>query len=288
MWPLVSCISPTFDRADRHESLYASFDRQRYPYKELVVLDDSPEPSEFFLSLQDRRVRYRHDPTRLSIGSKRNACITASRGSVIAHLDDDDHYAKGYLGCMVQALKDADLVKLSVFNVYNEHDDSKWRWDTRTSGGAQSLISATRRGLCLLVPFGWASTDVSMWGFGFSYVYRRSLWEAVGGFADMNCREDYDFIKRAREVGARLKQVPDCADKVWHTVHKQSTSTVFPQTRLDGPTPTPVTNYAVGAIIGATFGACVGGPFGALVGGSSAAALTGHIVRKAALQGISE
>jgi glycosyltransferase involved in cell wall biosynthesis len=279
MLPLVSCICPTYNRHERHENAYRYFANQRYPNKELLILDDSKTLSPFFVRLRDPRVRYWHSKERRSIGRKRNNLISRARGCIIMHQDDDDRYGPNYLVSMTRRLRGSDLVKLSVFNIINERNKSRWRWDTRTSGGPQSLISSKYSGLCISIPFGWANTDVATWGFGFSYVYLKSLWDKVK-FPDISLREDYEFIKRAREGGAKLKQVSDCYDQVWHSVHGESTSTTFPQVRLDGPTPIPIVNILTGSALGMALGTIVGGPIGAVAGGGLGTALTGLFVRR--------
>jgi hypothetical protein len=207
---------------------------------------------------------------------------------VIQHQDDDDLYAPDYTHAMVDRLGDGDLVKLCVFNIVHERDGSKWRWDTRSSGGAQVLLSSKWKGLCLSVPSGTAVNDINTWGHGFSYVYRRDLAMSVP-FPRTNRREDYEFVRRAREAGADCKQIADCADLVWHAVHDGSLSACFPQVRLDGPTPTPLTSTLAGSALGGILGASIGGgPLGVLAGASvgiagssAAAAFSGEIMRRA-------
>jgi glycosyltransferase involved in cell wall biosynthesis len=210
MLPLVSVTMPTYERSDRHALAYSQFDCSRYPNKELLVLDDSLHPSPFFSSLADPRVVYLHSRLRMSVGAKRNELARRARGFAIVHQDDDDTYAPEYISAMVSHLWNADFVKLSVFNVLDERTSRKWQWDTR---------------------LGLASNDVTRWGYGFSYVYRRSLLSAAR-FPDVDRREDYGFVRQIRRVGARLKQVSDYADLVWHTIHGSSTSVCFPQIRL--------------------------------------------------------
>jgi len=282
--PLVSHIVPTYKRPDRHESLYACFCESAWPNKELLIADELGEPSPFFLRLRDRRVRYWHSGKRTTIGDKRNFLVHKARGQIVQHQDDDDHYAQGYTHAMVARLSDCDLVKLSVFNILHERDGSKWRWDTRSSGGGQALFSSKFKGLCISVPFGLAVTDVTLWGFGFSYVYRRELALRVP-FPGINRREDYEFVRQARAAGARCKQVADCADLVWHHVHDMSTSACFPQVRLDGPTPIPLTNILAGSALGGIFGVAIGGPLGAVAGAGVATMCSAGIVRHALRDG---
>ena len=228
--PSVSCVAPTFDRPERGPSLYGCFCASNYlGARELLIADDSPEPSAFFLTLRDPRVRYFWSPVRSTIGGKRNFLARRAHGDVIQHVDDDDLYHPDYTSEMVERLGDRDFVKLSVFDVLHERDGSRWRWDTRTGGGGMLL---SRRIGGLAIPFSITDpTDAVLWGFGFSYVYRRALTKAAQ-FPRINLREDYYFVRAARDVGARLAHVADRPAIVLHAVHAKSTSACFPQERL--------------------------------------------------------
>jgi glycosyltransferase involved in cell wall biosynthesis len=199
----VSCICPTSNRRhNRHAQLYKCFTQQRYPYKELLLLDDPPFVSGFFGALKDYRVIYRSSPIRLSVGAKRNTLIKYSHGNVIVHFDDDDYYQPTYLSEMVGQLRTADFVKLSVFNIVDEKNGTRRQVDTRS---------------------GILANESTQWGYGFSYAYRKSVWNRVK-FPDLNLREDLVFVNRIRENGFRLRQVADYPHLVLHTIHDDNTS----------------------------------------------------------------
>ena len=242
-WTRSPASSPRSGDRNGDERLYSRFASQTYPDKLLVVADDSPSPSPFFSAVRDPRVRYHHTSRRASIGEKRNACIRrAADASIVAHFDDDDWYAPTYLAHMRATLDthDADLAKLAVWHAVFQPDGSRWRWDTRRVGGPHCALSEPAR--CLTLPHLDADgpiTDAALWGYGFSYVYRRAVW-TQNPFPDRNRGEDYGFVRAARAQGARGVAIADAAHLVWHTVHAKSTSRMFPQTRLDAPTPAPV------------------------------------------------
>jgi hypothetical protein len=58
--------------------------------RELIVIDDAPEPSAFFADLADPSVRYIRVEKPVQLGEKRNLLSREARGTVIAHFDDDD------------------------------------------------------------------------------------------------------------------------------------------------------------------------------------------------------
>ncbi len=236
--PKVSVICPTYDRAEWHPNLYRAFAWQTYEDRELLILDDSLEPSPFFLQLNDPRVKYYHNPTRLSIGLKRNYLNERASGEIIAHFDDDDYYAPEYLMEMIDQLGDADFIKYSRWLAWRELDGTLWEWDTNFIGGPHYLVSGWGCSNILVDMRPLFESDLIMnewnngnkWGFGFSYVYRKSIWKECP-FEDLNGGEDGNFVAKARALGKKITHIPDFKHLALHTVHEKSTSKIFPQYR---------------------------------------------------------
>lgn len=242
--PKVSIICPTYNRPDRHANLYQAFCEQTYPNKELLVADDSPTPSSFFLHLKDPRVRYVKLDKRASIGFKRNLLIGISSGELIAHFDDDDYYAPNYLATMVDRLEDQDLVKLSRWISWRELDGSCWEWDTRSFQGQHFIIAGNRTDSPIydsqkeeeknqkLQEVHHQSALQNTLGFGFSYLYRKSLW-IDAPFEDLYGGEDYHFIEKALHLGKKVSHFDDLAHLCLHVLHPQNSSFIYPQTNYD-------------------------------------------------------
>jgi len=184
--------------------LYDVFARQDYPCADLWVLDDSLVASSYlqYIALRDTRVHYVHSKDRVTIGAARNELLRRCGGSVVAHFDDDDHYATSYLSLMVAQLRDtdSDLVKLSAWTDRSEVDGARFVYDGRTHD------------------------DNDLWGWGFSYVYRRHAATLVS-FPEQpvrgggNCTEDYPFVLGIRAAGLKTALVDgqaQLAEHVWH------------------------------------------------------------------------
>jgi glycosyltransferase involved in cell wall biosynthesis len=235
---VISVICPTYNRCERHENLYEAFCQQSYKKRELLVFDDSPRPSPFFSNLADPRVRYTHTHMRHSIGVKRNLLVQMAVGDVIAHFDDDDYYGRDYLSKMYEQLVGADFVKLSKWLTWRESDGTLWEWDTSILDKTCFWVRATGQVRPLDECENWSEDQVagyihaSLWGYGFSYVYRKSLWKACP-FADMNFGEDYEFIQRCQTKGFQCKCLADLKQIVLHTLHSESASIILPQTKVD-------------------------------------------------------
>jgi len=82
--PLVSCIMPTKDRRPFAQRAIELFQRQDYPNRELVIVDDGKDRIADLVGGDDR-IRYVPLDRRLTLGAKRNLACQHARGSLIAH-----------------------------------------------------------------------------------------------------------------------------------------------------------------------------------------------------------
>jgi hypothetical protein len=228
MSPSVACIVPTYGRQDLYPQLYTVFCAQRYEPKALWILDDSPARSFFFDQVADPRVRYTWDGQRRSIGAKRNMLAAMCGADVIAHFDDDDFYHADYLPAMMMRLGVHDLIKLSCWDALNAFDGAVYRWDTQRGGGPCFMVTGGQPATAIPnCPRDPAAIDAATWGYGFSYVYRRSVWQRQP-FPNINLGEDLAFIQGIKPW-ARMALVADAPSLVLHTIHPKSTSRIYPQ-----------------------------------------------------------
>jgi glycosyltransferase involved in cell wall biosynthesis len=120
--PVVSITTPTFQRHKFLERQHRIVMAQSEQDFEWLILDDGPEPSDYFRKLNDPRIRYHHHAGgRMSIGAKRNWLADQAGAPVMAHFDDDDYYAPDYLKTMLEQLarRGADIAKFSAWHVYS-------------------------------------------------------------------------------------------------------------------------------------------------------------------------
>jgi len=87
----VSCIIPTYNRANFLRDAVSSVQNQTHPVDEIIIIDDgsTDHTSSVIRSIPDRRIRYTYQPN-AGISSARNHGIRLSSGKVIAFLDSDD------------------------------------------------------------------------------------------------------------------------------------------------------------------------------------------------------
>jgi len=79
------------------------FQRQDYPNRELVILDDGEEDVRDLIPA-DPRIHYKRLSARRTLGAKQNLCVAESRGDLIIHWDDDDWFASNRITSQVDSL----------------------------------------------------------------------------------------------------------------------------------------------------------------------------------------
>ena len=164
------------------------FQRQDYPARELLILDDGNDPVGDLVP-PDPHIRYVRLPTPLPLGRKRNRAAELSHGTLIAHWDDDDWYSPERLSVQVSGL------------LASEHDLSGSREITY-------YAPSSRRAWRYRAPVG------EPWLSGNTLLYTAGHW-GRHPFADVPMGEDRLF---ARSVHGRAHNPP--ADLVLGIAHR--------------------------------------------------------------------
>lgn len=194
--PLVSCLMPTGGRERFARQAVRYFQRQTYPNRELIVVDDGDvgdtaegwplwmdalDPCE-----TDAPVRYLRVPTGTTIGAKRNAAVRAARGDLLLCWDDDDWYGPERIGRQVEPMiaGRAGVTALGRSLFYHVESDQFWRCSAEIHARMfyQSVIGGT-------------------------LAFRRSDWRASGGFPAKSMAEDASFLRRLLMRNVALEQV---------------------------------------------------------------------------------
>jgi len=227
--PLVSIITPTFERQQFLPLITKCILNQRLSDFEWLVLDDSKNPSLFMLSVSDPRIIYKHVHEKSTIGGKRNYLISQARADVIAQFDDDDFYGESYLSTMMSAMQQdaADIIKLFGFFVYCKPWKIFGYWDLMQKIGPHWEYSAEEpRGVFLTPQNNQAFCDIHL-GYGFSYMFKKRVWEN-NQFPELDYNEDKAFILKALKY-YKLSGVHDRHCTNIHILHEFNTSHCFPQ-----------------------------------------------------------
>lgn len=164
--PLVSCVMPTFGRPDYVAESIALFLAQDYPSKELIILNDCP--GQIFHG-DFPGVRIINAVTRWpSLGDKRNASIELANGDFIAVWDDDDIYTPWRLTHSIQRMQElaTPLYCPAEYWAY-------WGDDCLQDNSA-----------------------ILSWIYHPIVIFRREIWQAVGGYPPLTGPEDTAFFTK--------------------------------------------------------------------------------------------
>jgi glycosyltransferase involved in cell wall biosynthesis len=165
--PLVSCVMLVHDRPRLVPQAVAYFERQDYARRELVVVDDAPEPVDHLLP-DDPRIRHVRLTTRHTVGAKRNAGCEAALGELVAHWDDDDWAAPWRLTYQTADLTQAgaDVAGLRTILFFSPSARRAWRYV-------------------------WPQSRP--WAHGATLLYTKELWRR-NAFVDVDRGEDSRFL----------------------------------------------------------------------------------------------
>jgi glycosyltransferase involved in cell wall biosynthesis len=226
--PLVTIITPTHGRAEFLIAARNDFLSQDYSNLEWLILDDSPSSHPAFKAVWPS-IFYTHITEKLTVGAKRNWLVERARGDIIVHFDDDDYYAPDYVTRMVAELerRNADLINLRGWWLYDLRTETLAYWDLEHKRGPHFRCDGSGVSIVMLGDHNEAGFHDNHYGFGFSYVYRKKVWEKAG-FQDVDFNEDGLFSRAARNEFS-VDGFPDTTGLTLHYLHEKSSSRCFPQ-----------------------------------------------------------
>ena len=169
-----------------------------------------------------------------TIGAKRNQLIEQAEGSLIAHFDDDDFYASNYLEVMALNLleNNKNLVKLSAWFCFHQASQTLGYWDTTRQDIPHAVFQGDKSLKRLDGLFTPEVYRGYLTGYGFSYLYRKQVWEQIK-FCDINLGEDAQFFEEVEKKYGETKFVQDTTGICAHIIHKNNTSRCFPNHIID-------------------------------------------------------
>jgi tetratricopeptide (TPR) repeat protein len=188
--PLVSIIIPTQNRAILLKDALASVAGQTYRNWEVVVINDGGEDISGVIDALPREIMTRavvlRQPAPTGQARARNRAIQASRGEIVAFLDDDDIYKPEHLETLVQGLRESGAgVAYTLTEKVNERLVDGKRVEFQRNVAFPDLHYS--RALLLVRNF----IPSAGWG------VRRACFEQCGGFDEsLTCLEDWDLLMR--------------------------------------------------------------------------------------------
>ena len=118
MLPLVSIVTPTYNRRRFIPALIKMVQQQTYPRDRLewVVYDDGQEPIGDLLEAAKNdlpKLNYIFSEDKMTIGEKRNRLNQEAKGDILVAMDDDDYYFPQRVSAAVSALLKSPSVDLA-------------------------------------------------------------------------------------------------------------------------------------------------------------------------------
>ena len=178
--PLVSCIMPTYNRRSFVPQSITYFDRQVYPNKELIILDDGTDPVSDLVP-DDPRIRYFRINQKHTVGFKRNLACQKVEGDIVLHWDDDDWASNWRISYQVDSLisSQSDICGLDRIYFYDSDSGQAWEYVYKGKGN---------------------------WVYGGTLCYTIDYWSR-NPFPDMDIGEDNHFV--LDNPGAKVLRLAD-------------------------------------------------------------------------------
>jgi len=127
LFPKVSIIIPTYNRAGLIMETIKSISNQTYTNWELIIVDDGSEDNtgDIIAQLKDDRIQF-YKAGRTGIGGKiKNTGLGKAKGELIAFIDSDDLWAATKLEKQVDAMKRYPEAGFCLTNGYNFREPGK-------------------------------------------------------------------------------------------------------------------------------------------------------------------
>lgn len=184
--PLVTIVTPTYDRAHFLPETIESILGQDYPNLEHIVLDNgSSDNTREILRGYGDAIRWEHHPINIGLARAINRGFELARGEIIGFVSDDDPLLPGAISGLVEVFQSDPEVLV----VYPD-------WD---------IIDGEGRHVRHIDTFDYAYVDMVRYHHtypGPGALFRRSVVDRIGGL-DESYRvvSDYDFWLRAGLLG---------------------------------------------------------------------------------------
>lgn len=127
--PLVSVLTPTYNRRRFIPYLIECFKSQDYPQEKLewIVLDDGTDKvKDLFEASGLKNVRYYAEDIKMNIGAKRNKLNTYVKGDIVVCMDDDDYYPPERVSHVVNRLNSKPQIQIcGSSELYMYYTDNK-------------------------------------------------------------------------------------------------------------------------------------------------------------------
>lgn len=196
---LISVIMSTYN--EPVNELRKSIDsilHQTYKNIEFIIVDDNPDNDElksFLESIEDNRVKLLFNKSNLGLVKSLNRMLEVAQGNYIARMDADDIAVENRLEKQLRFLKEnkLDIVGGDIARI--DEDDNVIQKYMHFPSTDKKIRKYIAWGSCMPHP---------------TWLVKKDVYMQLGGYRDIHCCEDYDFLLRAIACDKyKLGNVPD-------------------------------------------------------------------------------
>ena len=209
--PVVSVITPTYNRATLLPRAIQSVLAQDFDDLELIVIDDgsTDDTPQVVAKIDDPRVRYVRFAQNQGIGAARHEAVTRARGELVAFVDSDDVWLPGKLRYQVDLLHNNSHIDV-VFGDYQNlnylsQSSDKGFDQTRQAFSHLQVKALEPEIFQILAGLPEVMLVANVIGTCSMVALRRVLFERIGNFdARLSGPEDFELWWRAAIKGANF------------------------------------------------------------------------------------
>jgi glycosyltransferase involved in cell wall biosynthesis len=199
--PLVSVLMPAYNHAPYVRTAVESVLGQTYDNLELIAIDDASSDAtwEVLQSFEDPRLRIsRHDANQ-GAHVTLNEALALAKGDFIAIINSDDIFHPERLAACLNELEltGADLVGTDILLVNDDGQLVTSHWWVESFENLKRVWMETQDWPAALMEGNVFMTTSN-------FCFRRSWFEAVGGFNDLRFVLDYEWLLRGLVRGRKL------------------------------------------------------------------------------------
>lgn len=185
--PLVSVLLSTYNEPlDFIAESIDSVLNQTFSDFELLLINDNPKREELdeFLkqyAAEDKRIHYVKNEKNIGLVATLNKGIGLSKGQYIARMDADDISLPNRFECQLKYMQ-AHNLDIVGCNIIKFDEQGKEISALAVPKHHENIVRYLQWGNCILHP---------------TWMCKKSLYQSLGGYRDVSCCEDYDFVLRA-------------------------------------------------------------------------------------------
>lgn len=200
--PVLSIIIPLYNHEKYIKKAIESVIRQTYPFWELIIIDDGSfdHSAEIAGRFQDKRIRL---VMQKNAGAHQaiNRGLEMAKGEYLAILNSDDLYEKKRFEIMLQYMQEHTEVGFSCSYLYVINEKGRKLGVKKGWSNMEPWLLENPQ-MSFQDPYDFkknlfVSNFISTTS---NFLFRRSLYEKIGGMRNLRFAHDWDFALRAAEV----------------------------------------------------------------------------------------